>query len=118
MKRGEIWWAQLPEPAGSEPGYRRPVLVVQDDAFNASRVATVIVAAMTSNLRLADAPGNVRVPKRDSGLPKASVVNVSQIATIPKASLAEPVGRLPDRHLADVDAGLGLVLGLRRNTEP
>jgi mRNA interferase MazF len=112
VKRGEIWWAQLPEPAGSEPGYRRPVLVVQDDAFNASRIATVIVAAMTSNLRLADAPGNVRIARRDSGLPKASVVNVSQVATIPKVSLTEPAGRLPDRLLADVDAGLRLALGI------
>lgn len=112
MKRGEIWWARLPDPVGSGPGYRRPVLVVQANAFNASRIATVIVAVMTSNLALGDAPGNVRIAKGDSGLARASVVNVSQLLTLDRSILAERVGMLPGAVLDRVDAGLRLVLAL------
>jgi mRNA interferase MazF len=112
MKRGEIWWATLPEPAGSGPGFRRPVLVVQSDAFNNSRIATVVVAVITSNLALAEAPGNVRLAKSDSGLPKASVVNVSQIITLDRSLLTARVKALPGKTAQQVNAGLRLVLGL------
>jgi mRNA interferase MazF len=85
IQRGEIWWADLPEPAASEPGYRRPVLVVQSDDFNRSRIATAIVVVITSNLNLAQAPGNVLLPQRITGLPKDSVANISQVLTIDKS---------------------------------
>jgi mRNA interferase MazF len=112
MKRGEVWWASLADPVGSGPGYRRPVLVVQANAFNASRIATVIVATVTSNLALADAPGNVRISKADSGLSRASVVNVSQLLTLDRSILAERVGTLPGAVLDRIDAGMRLVLAL------
>ena len=112
IRRGEIWWASLGDPRGSEPGYRRPVLVVQADAFNRSRINTVLVVAITSNLRLAEAPGNVRLTRRQSKLPRESVVNVSQVLTLDKRFLTERVGRLPPKLLADVDQGLRLVLSL------
>ena len=112
VRRGEIWWADLPEPRGSEPGYRRPVLVIQANSFNRSRIQTAIVAAITTNLDLAEAPGNVLVPSRSSGLPRDSVVNVSQILTLGCGYLTERVGRLPPRLQAAVDAGLCTVLSL------
>lgn len=112
MRRGEIWWASLPDPVGSEPGFRRPVVVVQANNFNESAIRTVICAAVTSNLRLAEAPGNVRLARRASGLGKDSVVNVSQIVTLDKRFLAKRVGRLPQAVLRDVDAGLKLTLAL------
>ncbi|MGQ0572261.1 MAG: type II toxin-antitoxin system PemK/MazF family toxin [Armatimonadota bacterium] len=112
IRRGEVWWADLPEPAGSGPGYRRPVLIVQTDSFNQSRVQTVVTVILTSNLRLAKAPGNVLVKSREAGLQKDSVVNVSQIYTIDRAFLSEHVGGLSPRILASVDAGLRLVLNL------
>jgi mRNA interferase MazF len=112
VTRGEIWWANLPEPAGSEPGYRRPVLVVQADAFNRSAIRTVVCAVITSNLRLADAPGNVRLETAASGLPKPSVVNVSQVATLDRQFLTERVRMLDEATLQRVDLGLRLVLGL------
>lgn len=112
MKRGEVWWASLPEPTGSGPGYRRPVLVIQSNAFNQSRINTVVVAVVTSNLALAEAPGNVRLAKSDAGLPRASVVNVSQVLTIDRALLTLRVKSLPDRAMSHVDEGMRLVLGL------
>lgn len=112
VERGQIWWADLAPPEGSEPGFRRPVLVVQSDAFNRSRIRTVIAVALTSNLRLVDAPGNVLVPAKASGLSKDSVANVSQILTLDKHYLADLAGRIRGPLLAEVDAGLGLVLGL------
>ena len=112
IERGEVWWADLDEPAGSGPGYRRPVLVVQADAFNRSRLQTTIAVVLTSNLRLVDAPGNVLVPKAASGLPKDSVANVSQVVTLDRDFLAERTSKLPARLLAAVDAGLKLVLDL------
>ena len=112
IERGQIWWADLGEPAGSKPGVRRPVLVVQSDAFNRSRIRTVIGLVLTSNLRLVDAPGNVLVPAKASGLPKDSVANVSQVLTIDKDFLVELAGRIKGRLLSDVDSGLRLVLGL------
>lgn len=112
MKRGEVWWASLPDPTGSGPGYKRPVLVIQSNPFNASRIATVIVAVITSNLALAEAPGNVRVAKTDSGLSKPSVINVSQLLTLDRSLLAGKVRTLPGAVLEKVDLGLRLVLGL------
>lgn len=112
MKRGEIWWAALPEPAGSGPGLRRPVLVVQSNPFNESRIATVIVAVVTSNLLLAEAPGNVRLSKTESGLPKPSVVNVSQVLTVDRSLLTERVRVLSGSVLQKVNDGLRLALGV------
>jgi mRNA interferase MazF len=112
LARGDLWWADLPEPDGSAPGYRRPVLVVQSDAFNRSRIATVTVVALTANLRLLDAPGNVLVPSRVSALPRDSVANVSQVLTINRARLTERVARLSARLVTQVDGGLRLALAL------
>ena len=112
MKRGEIWWASLPPASGSGPGYRRPVLVVQANSFNDSKISTVLVAVVTSNLALAQAPGNVRVSKSDSGLAKPSVVNISQILTIDCALLTKRVKLLPGKAMGRVNEGLRLVLSL------
>ena len=112
IKRGEIWWADLPEPRRSEPGFRRPVLIVQADAFNRSRIQTVVVAVITSNLELAGAPGNVLVPAKSSGLPRDSVVNVSQVLTLGREFLTERAGALPARLQGSVNAGLRLALEL------
>ena len=112
MQRGEIWWASLREPFGSEPGFRRPVLIVQDDAFNRSRIQTVIAIAITTNLELAKAPGNVLLPKKVTSLPRESVANVSQLITIDKSFLSERVGSLPLDLQEQVDAGLRLILYL------
>lgn len=113
IRRGELWWASLPEPSGSEPGLRRPVLVLQDNGFNESRIATVVVAVVTSNLRLAEAPGNRRLSRRESKLPRESVVNVSQILTINKVRLTARIAALPASAMQAVEQGVRLVLGLR-----
>ncbi len=112
MKRGEIWWASLPEPKGSEPGYRRPVVLVQANEFNQSNIGTVLCASITSNLCLANAPGNVRISSRSSGLGKPSVVNVSQLITVDKHFLAEKIKTLDRRSMNQVDEGIRLVLNL------
>ena len=112
IQRGEIWWTDLPEPRRSEPGYRRPVLVVQADSFNLSRIQTAIVAAITTNVELADAPGNVFLPARSAGLPRDSVVNVSQLLTLDRGFLTEHAGTLPPRLQRSVDEGLRTVLQL------
>jgi mRNA interferase MazF len=112
VQRGEIWWADLPEARGSEPAFRRPVLIIQADSFNRSRIHTVIVAVITSNLHLANAPGNVRLPARASNLTKDSVVNVSQLVTLDRSFLTEYVGTLPSRWQSSVSAGLRLALDL------
>jgi mRNA interferase MazF len=112
VTRGEIWWADLPNLRGSEPGFRRPVLVIQANSFNQSEIRTVIVAVLTGNLRLAEAPGNVLLPARISGLPRDSVVNVSQLLTLDRSFLTEEVSKVPNRLLAEIDAGLKLVLQL------
>ena len=112
MKRGEVWWADLPEPAGSEPGYRRPVLIVQADDFNRSRLRTVLAAAIASNLALAHAPGNLLLSRRSAGLERESVVNVSQVVTVDKRFLIEPAGKLSGSQLRQVEEGLRLVLAL------
>ena len=112
MYRGEIWWASLPDPIGSEPGYRRPVLIVQDNIFNQSRINTVIVVIITSNIKLSEAPGNVLLPVKATGLPKDSVANVSQVFTIDKTFLVERLGMLPEHLQEEVDDGLRTVLYL------
>ena len=112
MRRGEIWWASLPEPSGSGPGFRRPLLIVSANSFNDSRINTAIWAFITSNLRLADAPGNVRLPAKGTGLTKPSVVNVSQVITVDKSFLTGRIGRLTPRLLAEVDDGLRVVLSI------
>lgn len=111
-RRGEIWWADLPEPRRSEPGYRRPVLVVQAGSFNRSRIQTVIIAAISTNLELAGAPGNVLLPMRSTGLPRDSVLNVSQLLTVDRGFLVECVGALPPRLQRAVDEGLRTILQL------
>lgn len=112
MNRGEIWWASLPEPTGSMAGYRRPVAIIQADAFNHSRINTVLVAVITSNVQLAQAPGNVLLATERSGLPRESVINVSQIITVDKSFLTEQVGSLTSRQMHQLENGLRLVLSL------
>lgn len=112
MQRGEIWWASLSNPSGSGPGYRRPVLVIQSDSFNKSRIQTVIVVAITSNIRLADVPGNVLLKRRRSGLPKDSVANVSQVLTIDRSILTECIGSLSQEIMLEIENGLRLVLSI------
>jgi mRNA interferase MazF len=112
IARGEVWWADLDEPVGSAPGYRRPVLVVQEDGFNRSRISTIIVVVLTSNMQRLDAPGNVLVPAAVSGLPRDSVANVSHLMTVDRGCLAKKSGRLPARMLAQVNDGLRLILNL------
>ena len=112
MRRGEIWWASLRKPIGSEPGYRRPVLVIQSDDFNRSRIATVTAVVITSNIKLTEAPGNVFLPQKLAGLTKDSVVNVSQVVTVDKNCLTERLGALPPGVIDQVEKGLRLVLGL------
>jgi len=112
MRRGEVWWASLRAPQASEPGYRRPVLIVQSDAFNRSRIATVVAVALSSNLRLAEAPGNVLLTARSTGLHRNSVANVSHVITVDRRALAQKVRRLSESLMRDVDAGLRLVLSL------
>lgn len=111
IAQADICWADLPEPLGSGPGFRRPVLVVQGDAFNRSRIATVVCVPLTSNLKWAEAPGNVLLAARSSGLSKDSVANVSQILTLDRALLRERVGRISKKQAELVFAGLDIVLG-------
>lgn len=112
MHRGELWWATLRQPRGSGPGFRRPLLVLQSDDFNASSIRTTICAVVTSNLRLAEAPGNVRLAQRAAGLSRDTVVNVSQLITVDKETLTSRIGRISAEALRDVDAGIRLVLSL------
>lgn len=112
IRRGEIWWASLGDPSGSAPGFRRPVVVIQANEFNDSAIRTVICAAITSNLRLGDAPGNVRLARGSGGLNRESVVNVSQVVTLDKRFLAGRVGRLAPAALRDIDEGVRLVVAL------
>jgi mRNA interferase MazF len=111
ISQGDVWWADLAEPRGSEPGFRRPVLIVQGDAFNHSSIATVLVAPLTSNLRWADAPGNVLLKARSTGLPRDSVANVSQIVAVDRTALTDRVGRISPAKLDLVLRGIDVVLG-------
>ena len=112
MKRGEIWWAELAAPRGSEPGYRRPLVIVQADGFNRSGIHTVIGVALSTNMLLAEMPGNVSITADASGLPEDSIANVTQIITIDKRFLEERAGSLPRGVMREIDAGLMLVLSL------
>ena len=112
MKRGEIWWASMEEPQGSEPGFRRPVVIVSSNEFNLSLIQTTTVVVITSNLRLAEAPGNFKLPKKSSGLSRDSVVNVSQVVTLDKSFLTEVVGKLDAKHINLLNSGLKLALNL------
>ena len=111
ISQGEVWWADLPAPVGSGPGFRRPVAVVQGDALNRSRISTVVCVPLTSNLRWADAPGNVPLSARLTGLPNDSVANVSQVLTLDKDLLTERVGKLPRAKVALLFTGIDIVLG-------
>jgi len=112
IHRGEIWWADLGIPQGSEPGYRRPVLVLQSDSFNESRIATIVCVALTTNIRLSVAPGNVLLPKDESELSKDSVVNISQIVTLDKDCLIEKVCLVRPSTMKEVEEGIRLILNL------
>jgi mRNA interferase MazF len=112
MERGEVWWAELPDPVASEPAFRRPVVIVSSNAFNRSRVRTVLGVVLTSNFRLSEAPGNVLLAATESGLPKDSVANVSQVVTLDKGFLSGRCGRIPPRGMKAIDDGLRLVLSL------
>jgi len=111
ISQGDIWWAELGAPAGSAPGFRRPVVVVQGNSFNRSRIATVVCVPLTSNLRWAEAPGNVLLPARATRLAKNSVANVSQLLTLDRGLLAEHVGKLSARRVETILSGIDVVLG-------
>jgi mRNA interferase MazF len=111
ITQGDVWWAALSAPLGSEPGFRRPVIVVQGEAFNRSAIGTVVCVAVTSNLRWAQAPGNVRLTARATGLPKDSVANVSQLITLDRQTLSERVGRVSTSQLERVLVGIDILLG-------
>jgi len=111
IAQGEVWWADLEEPTGSEPGYRRPVVVVQSASFNRSRIATVVCVPLTGDLRWADAPGNVPLGPAATGLPRDSVASTSQIMTLDTSTLTDRVGQLPDSKLDLVLCGIDVVLG-------
>jgi len=111
VSQGEVWWADLADPAGSAPGFRRPVVVIQGDAFNRSRIATVVCVVLTSNIRWAEAPGNVPLEARQTGLPKDSVANVSQVVTLDRSALTECVGKLSRARTDLILAGVDVVLG-------
>src|SRR5687768_13470205 len=111
ISQGEVWWADIPAPAGSGPGFRRPAVVVQGDALNRSRIATAVCVLLTSNLKWADAPGNVLLAAKNTALPRDSVANVSQIVTLDKKLLTERVGKLPAAKVELVLSGIDVVLG-------
>jgi mRNA interferase MazF len=111
ISQGDIWWADLADPSGSEPGYRRPVVIVQGEAFNRSRLATVVCVPLTSNLRWAEAPGNVLLAARQTGLDRDSVANVTQVITLDREVLTDRVGRLSAVRLGLVLAGIDILLG-------
>lgn len=113
MIRGDIWWVDLGVPFGSEPRFKRPVVLIQDDSFNRSNIQTVIVASITTNLNLADAPRNIYIEPEESGLPKNGVINISQISTIDKQRLTQKVGRLPARKLTEIDFGLKMIFNIQ-----
>ena len=111
VTRGEVWWADIPDPSGSGPGFRRPVVVVQGDAVNRSQISTVVCVPFTTNLRWADAPGNVALSSRETRLPKDSVANVSQIVTLDRSLLTDRVSRLPRAKLDLIHTGIDVILG-------
>ena len=108
-KQGEIFWVDLGEPSGSEPGYRHPHIVIQNNIFNSSNINTVVVCSLTSNLKRAKAPGNVMLNKGEANLPKKSVVNISQIYTVNKSDLVEKIGQVSEKRIHEILAGLKLL---------
>jgi len=112
IKRGEIWWAKLPEPVGSGPGHKRPLVIIQSNEFNSSNINTIIAIAITTNIHLAAAPGNVLLSIKKSKLPKKSVVNISQLITIDKSFLTERIHTLSSKVMEQIDDGIRLVLKL------
>lgn len=111
VSQGELWWADLPEPLGSEPGYRRPIIVIQGDLFNQSSINTVVAVLVTGNLRRANSPGNIYMSSTITGLPQDSVANITQIVTIDRRRLLERVGRLSRADLEVVLSGVDFLLG-------
>ena len=111
VAQGEVWWADLAEPIGSSPGYRRPVVVLQSDALNRSQIATVVCVVLTSNLRWSIAPGNVLLKAKQTGLDRDSVANVTQLVTIDKRQLSERVGKVQKRPMEGIFSGIDLILG-------
>lgn len=111
ISQGDVLWANLPDPAGSGPGFRRPVVVVQGDALNRSRIATALCVPLTSNLRWAEAPGNVLLPAASTGLPRDSVALTPSLVSIDRRLLDEQSGRISDRQLRAVLSGIDVVLG-------
>jgi mRNA interferase MazF len=114
MTRGEVWWADFGIPFGSEPGFKRPVLVIQDDDFNRSNISTIVIVPFTTNLTLADAPGNVFLEAIDSGLTKDSVLVTSQITAIDKKRLIERVSRVENRYFGEIEEGIRIILGMKK----
>ena len=110
IKQGEIYWIELSEPKGSEPGYRHPHLIIQNNLFNQSRINTVVVCSLTSNLKRGNAPGNVTIKKGEANIPKKSVVNISQIFTVNKSDLIEKIGTLSKARLSEVMEGIKLLM--------
>ena len=113
INQGDIFWVELGEPSGSEPAYPQPHLVIQNNVFNRSRIQTVVVCSLTSNLRRAESPGNVLLEKGEAGLPKASVVNITQIFTVDKRDLMEKIGSLSRERMAEVLQGVELLISPR-----
>jgi mRNA interferase MazF len=111
ISQGHVYWADLPSPTGSGPGFRRPVVVVQGDALNRSRIHTVVCVPLTSNLAWADAPGNVPLPAKTTGLPKDSIANTSQVIALDRDLLTEEVGKLSKRQLESILSGIDIILG-------
>ena len=117
IRQGDVFWVDAGEPVGSSPGFRRPYVVIQNNVFNASRIGTVLVCALTTNLRRADAPGNVLLQEGEANLPRASVANVSQILTVDKATLVERIGELSERRVREILAGVCLAIEPREVDE-
>jgi mRNA interferase MazF len=113
INQGDIYWIELDEPEGSEPGYKHPHIIVQNNLFNRSKIKTVLVCPLTTNLKRANAPGNVLLDKKESNLPKESVVNVSQIFTVDKTQLDEYIGTLSSKRITEILNGIKLVLDPR-----
>ena len=111
ISQGEVWWADIGDPTGSAPGFRRPIVVIQGDALNRSRISTVVCIPLTSNIKWANAPGNVLLKKEVTGLPQDSVANVSQIVALDRSQLTERVGKVAPRHLTAIGNGVDVVLG-------
>lgn len=113
MTRGEIWWADFGIPFGSEPGFKRPVLIVQDDEFNRSSINTIVIVPFSTNVKLAEAPGNVYIESTDSGLSKDSVIVSSQVTAIDRRRILERISKIEKRFFGEIEDGIRIVLGMR-----